>query len=160
MLNSARHEADPRILQLIPHRPPLLLIDQLLDVSLEQASALITITPASSFAVVGKGVPSWISLEYMGQTAALIAGYQAQQNPGPPQLGYILGTRRLTTSVAYFGFGSVLVVRCQQDGVVGNSLANFRCSIHAMEYAGGREQPGRCLAEASLSVYRQVVSGQ
>lgn len=144
-------EKDSRLLQLIPHRPPMLLIDQLLALGANHSSAQVNITPASSFFVAGKGVPAWIGLEYMGQTAALIAGFQLEQGLVEPHLGLLLGTRKYTAFTPWFAPGAQLKITCQELAVVGQNLANFTCDIHDFH-------TGAALASARLTVYRRSLS--
>src|SRR5690606_3578638 len=101
-----------------------------------------------SFFIPGKGVPSWIGVEYMGQTAALIAGYQLQQGEVEPHLGLLLGTRKYTAGRPWFPVASCLTVTCNQVAVVGQNLATFQCEIHD-------RQTLELYASAKLSVYRR-----
>lgn len=140
---------DHRILDLIPHRPPMLLINQLLNVQSNCASALIYITEASPFYCLDLGVPSWVGLEYMGQTAALIGGYQQTISKGEPQVGFLLGTRAYQAELAYFSDNSELLVECNEKAAVGEGLAQFECRI----FDGINKN--QCLASANLSVLRK-----
>jgi predicted hotdog family 3-hydroxylacyl-ACP dehydratase len=137
---------DPQIYDLIPHREPMLLIDRVVQVAADSASAEVQISPQASFFQPGLGVPAWIGLEYMGQTAALIAGYQRQQGLTRPHLGFLLGTRQYTMNTAWFRDGDELLVECQQAAVIGEHLAQFQCTIRSV---------GEILATAKLSVYRK-----
>ncbi|WP_414829117.1 3-hydroxydecanoyl-ACP dehydratase [Alteromonas sp. H39] len=145
---------DARIFDLIPHRPPMLLINKIESVTQSASSALVYIDSDAPFYEPGLGVPAWIGLEYMGQTAALIAGYQLQQGLVSPHLGFLLGTRAFKAHCAYFTAG-VLKVSCQQQALVGEGLATFKCIIE--NYAGEAEG-GSCLAEANLSVFRREIT--
>ena len=95
------------------------------------------------------GIPSWIGLEYMGQTAALIAGYQRREGLIEAHLGLLLGTRRYQTEVEYFTAPQQLLISCRQAALVGESLANFDCTIQQADTA-------QVLAHASLSVFRKA----
>lgn len=139
---------DARIYDLIPHREPMLLIHRVAELGATFSSAEIDINETSSFFITGKGVPAWIGVEYMGQTAALIAGYQLQQGTVAPHLGLLLGTRKYEAFVPFFCAGDVLQVRCSEVAVVGDSLANFHCEIINL-----RDQ--RLYASAKLSVFRK-----
>ena len=83
----------------------MLLIDRLVSVATNSASAQVSIHQGVTFFQQGKGVPSEIGIEYMGQTAALIAGYQLELGMTPPHVGFLLGTKRYSTSVAWFEEG-------------------------------------------------------
>jgi len=139
---------DPAILELIPHRPPMLLIQQLESVTATSAQASLTIDQRSAFFTPGNGVPSWIGVEYMGQTAALIAGYQQQQGELEPHLGLLLGTRKYQAFRPWFAAGTPLLVSCNESAVVGGSLATFHCQII-------NQSNHEMCAEAKLSVFRK-----
>ena len=143
---------DSQLYELIPHRPPMLLINQVVSLDASSSSSLVTIDDAAPFYEHGKGVPAWIGLEYMGQTAALIAGYQRQQGLVGPHLGFLLGTRAFKTQCDYFKFG-VLTVKCTEKALVGDGLATFDCSIEDSD-----PQNTSPLAVASLSVFRRPLA--
>ena len=139
------------IYELIPHRGPMLLLGSVVDVGEKSSSSEINISRDSSFYIEGKGVPSWIGVEYMGQTAALIAGYQLKQGAVTPHLGLLLGTRKYEAFTAWFKEGDELHVSCQEVAVVGEQLATFLCEI--------RDKKDRALlATAKLSVFRKPIA--
>lgn len=146
---------DQAITQLIPHRPPMLLINQLLEVDQSSASALVKIADDTAFLQRSDGqtafVPAWIGVEYMGQTAALIAGFQEQQGLCEPHLGFLMGARKYQSNVSQFVMGSVLKVSCREAALVGESLAMFKCTI-------AHNDSGELLASASLTVYRRALN--
>lgn len=136
---------------LIPHRESMLLLSEVGEVANTESSAYIHITRLSSFYVEGKGVPSWIGVEYMGQTAAMIAGYQLQQGTVEPHVGLLLGTRKYSAHCAWFPDKSQLRVHCQEVAVVGDGLATFACSIT-------NRHTGDEYATAKLSVFRKPLT--
>ena len=139
----------PRLLELIPHRPPMLLLSKVVSVSNNSAKALVTISSESPFVLPGKGVPASVSLEYMGQTAALIGGYQLEQGVIGPHLGFLLGARQLTPHRAYFPVGMTLAVEVSEGTVVNQELANFECKIFDQHNA-------ELVCEGTLSVLRKL----
>lgn len=147
---ASKTNVDPRLLELMPHRPPMLLIQHLIQVNETGADAALCIDNNCVFFEEGKGVPAWIGLEYMGQTAALIAGYQLAQGLVSPHLGFVLGTRRYRAKLPYFLPGSRLSVSCRQLALVGDSLANFACEIQPQ----GTDE---VFATASLAVIRKDI---
>jgi len=134
------------LLDYLPHRPPMLLLSRIIDLSAAKASAEVEINAHASFYVPNKGVPAWIGIEYMGQTAALIAGHQQQCQQLSAHTGFLLGTRRYQTSQAWFPVGARLHVQCEQAATVGETLATFDCSI-SLNQVG--------IATARLSVFRR-----
>ena len=139
---------DPKIMELIPHRPPMLLINGLEKVSEKHSQATVIIDADTPFYQQGKGVPAWIGLEYMGQTAALIAGHQVLEGLSEPHLGFLMGSRKYEASVEYFEPHSNLTVVCEEAALVGESLATFKCTI-------SNSQTQAILATALLSVFRK-----
>jgi len=139
---------DPKIRSMIPHREPMLLINQLVEVDQKHSKASVIIDQETPFFESGKGVPAWIGLEYMGQTAALIAGHQVQEGLSEPHLGFLMGSRKFETEVEYFEPNTNLLVSCEEAALVGESLATFNCTISNF-------QTGAILATALLSVFRK-----
>ena len=135
------------IYELIPHRPPMLLINEVVSLSATNSSALVHIDSSAPF-YSSSGVPSWIGLEYMGQTAALIAGFQLREGLCKPHLGFLLGTRQFSADTDYFISGHSLLVSVEEGAVVGESLAKFNCIIED-------SQSSNKLAKATLSVFRK-----
>lgn len=139
---------DIDLLALIPHRLPMLLLSRGISVTERSACAEVDIDAHSAFLVPGRGVPSWIGVEYMGQTAALIAGFQQQRGHMEPHLGMLLGTRRYTAGAAWFEEGTTWRVTCEEVAVVGQQLATFQCEI--LDRSTGIQA-----ASARLSVFRR-----
>jgi predicted hotdog family 3-hydroxylacyl-ACP dehydratase len=139
---------DSRLIQLIPHRPPMLLLTRLVNVENSMSCAEVDIKATSPFCEPEKGVPSWIGVEYMGQTAALIAGFQLEQGTVEPHLGLLLGTRKYQATSPWFPLDSTLLVECVEVAVVGQNLATFACEIH-------NKHSGDLYASAKLSVFRR-----
>jgi predicted hotdog family 3-hydroxylacyl-ACP dehydratase len=137
--------------ELIPHREPMLLLSSVYELGDNFSTAEIIISKSSSFFMPTKGVPSWIGIEYMGQTAALIAGYQLQQGTVTPHLGLLLGTRKYEAFTAWFNEGDVLLVSCKEIAVVGQELATFQCDIR-------NKNDGVLYATAKLSVFRKSLA--
>lgn len=131
--------------ELIPHRPPMRLLTRVCAVAADCAEAQVDITALSAFAVGSHGVPSWVGLEYMGQTAALIAGFQESSGLLEPHTGFLLGARRFRAAVPYFALGESLAIRCEQVAGVGLQVAAFDCTIRRGDHT---------LGTAQLSVFR------
>ena len=136
---------------LIPHREPMLLISKVLELGGNFSAAEVIVSSSSSFFQLGKGVPNWVGVEYMGQTAALIAGYQLQSGTVAPHVGLLLGTRKYEAFVPWFTEGVRLRVSCNEVAVVGQELATFMCEIH-------NQETGDCYARAKLSVFRKALN--
>lgn len=140
---------DAKILTYLPHRPPMLLVNKILEVSESHAVTEVWIDEHAPF-MCEQGVPAAIGIEYMGQTAALIAGYQLEQGTTEPHLGFLLGTRAYTTQLAYFPLNMTLRVECREKALVGDSLATFDCII-------SQADKPEAIAQANLSVFRKPI---
>lgn len=129
----------------------MLLLDKLLDVQSSCSEAAIQITTDSSFYEPGKGVPAWIGIEYMGQTAAMIAGFQLEAGTLEPHTGLLLGTRKYRSTMEWFPSGANLRVRCNELGMMPAGIATFQCEIALIDET---RQSENTVATANLTVYR------
>lgn len=131
------------ILDVIPHKQPMALIDKVVEFTPEAITAVVTITDQSLFFQDG-GVPSYVGIEYMAQAVAAWNGLIARQNNLPGGIGYLLGTRKMKLLIENFKEGSHLEIkgRCKfTDG----EIASFDCSIHL---------DGTEVASAALTVFQ------
>jgi predicted hotdog family 3-hydroxylacyl-ACP dehydratase len=115
--------------ELLPHGPEMTVIDRLLTYSPERTVAAVAITERSRF-FAATGVPAWVGIEYMAQTIAARAGYEARLRGERPAIGYLLGTRAYRSSWPEFPLGLELTVAVEPV-VVDEKLGAFQCSISA-----------------------------
>jgi predicted hotdog family 3-hydroxylacyl-ACP dehydratase len=128
--------------ELLPHRGPMVLIDDLVDAGEGWVTAGVRIAEDCLFFEPGAGMPCWIGIEYMAQTVALYSGLHAKRAGEPIRIGLLLGARRHEAMTDYFPLGSYLEIHAReqwQDGQMGI----FDCSVEG----------GRCLAKARLNVF-------
>jgi predicted hotdog family 3-hydroxylacyl-ACP dehydratase len=131
------------ITALLPHTPPMLLLDELLRYDESAAIAVTTIRPTSLFREAD-GVPAHIGLEYMAQTCGAHAGALTLERGEEVKIGLLLGTRQYRAHVPNFRLGERLVIAVTavyRDAEIGA----FDCRI---------EIAGACAAEAQLTVYQ------
>jgi predicted hotdog family 3-hydroxylacyl-ACP dehydratase len=132
------------VADLLPHRPPAILIDGIEGWEEKGVAVWVKVAPESRFSVAGRGVPSYVGLEYMAQAAGIYAGRLAREAGAPVRIGYLLGTRNFHAAADWFSPGMRLVVHAAEvlrDDPVGV----FSCRIEA---------GGRMLASADLNVYQ------
>ena len=134
--------------ELIPHRPPMVLIDAVesFDAAAKRLVARVTIGENQLFCT-SDGVPNWVAIEYMAQTAAALVGlYDKVTAPGAPaRPGLLLGTRRLDLKLDRFEMGKSY--RITAENVFSDAdAASFACSIE--------DEAGATVATASLNAYR------
>ncbi|MGE3538580.1 MAG: 3-hydroxylacyl-ACP dehydratase [Candidatus Tectimicrobiota bacterium] len=135
----------PPIEQLLPHRPPMILLDRLVQVTAGTSTCEVTIRPESLF-LEPSGMPSFVGLEYMAQAVAAYGGYQAYLAGEPVAVGFLLGTSALQSACQFFDLGQTLWI--QVTHVWGDhELMQFHCTI--TDAASGRP-----LQEADLNVFK------
>lgn len=130
--------------QVLPHAPPMVLLDELIDYGNEALTAAVTIRNDSLF-LQSEGVPSYVAIEYMAQAVAAYGGVEALNEHRPVRIGYLLGTRNFASKVPFFRVGDRLIVRVSVIYV--DALSSFACQILVDE---------EIVAEANLSVYQPV----
>lgn len=128
----------------VPHRGAMLLLDRLLHADAETATAEVTV-PRDGLFLQDEGMPAWVGLEYMAQTVAAWAGWQAVQAGQAVKLGFLLGTRKFEAKTAFFPVGTRLQVQVCSELVGDNGLCMFDCRI--------QDSSGDTVAQARISVY-------
>ena len=113
--------------ELFPHGPEMTLIERLAEYSPQRSVATATVTAHSRFAAAG-GVPAWVGIEYMAQTIAAHAGYEARLRGEPPTIGFLLGTRAYRSDLALFPLGAKLTISVEPL-VADAKLGAFQCAI-------------------------------
>ena len=134
--------------ELLPHRPPMVLIDAVesFDAEAKRLVARVTIGENQLF-FDGKGVPNWVAIEYMAQTAAALVGYYDKHvAPGQPaRPGLLLGTRKLDLKLERFEAGRTYRIAAE-NAFYDSDAASFVCSIE--------DDTGATVATANLNAYR------
>jgi predicted hotdog family 3-hydroxylacyl-ACP dehydratase len=131
------------IAQLLPHRAPMILIDEACGMEGDSFKARVRITSASPF-FSGGGVPAWVGLEYMAQTVAAYSGAQGLAKGGEVKVGMLLGTRDYAAETPAFADGEELEVLARIDIFQENGVSSMNCRI--------RGRDGRILAQAQINV--------
>ncbi len=134
--------AFPPVAELVPHEPPMLLIDELLAWTPERAQVRAQVRAGSPFVSEGRA-PALVMIEIMAQAVAAAAGMDwRQRGEDRVERGVLLGTRELALSVDELHVGDELridVAREFDDG----TLFRYACSV---------EREGQRLASAELNV--------
>ena len=134
----------PRPAEVLPHRPPMILIDELLAMSESGLTARVRLRDDSPFVEEGQ-VSSLIAIEYMAQTISAWAAGRHQQAGGQgAKLGLLLGSRRYTAHCGTFPAGALLRIAARCEIIGDNGLGLFDCRI---------EMDGKEVATANVSVF-------
>ncbi len=130
----------------IRHRPPMRLVEEVVEGGEDGVSTTLVIRRDSTFfSEQLKGVPGWVGLEYMAQTAAVWVGMDDLRHQRPVELGFLVSARQYQVKQPVFPLDSHLrvTVRRQfgEDGIV-----VFNGEI--------RSDNGEELASAHFTAYR------
>ena len=136
------------IAELLPHRPPMLLLDAVESVGDDCLVATVTISAESVFAE-HDGVPAHIGLEYMAQACGALAGWLALEAGEPVRIGFLMGARSMSIQRQWFAVGERLTV---------SAVLVYRDEVTAAMSAR-IEIGGERVAEAQLSGYLPPHSG-
>jgi predicted hotdog family 3-hydroxylacyl-ACP dehydratase len=132
----------PPIADLLPHRPPMLLLDAVVAHDEESVQCTVSIRESSTFYEPG-GVPAWVALEYCAQAIAAFAGLKARSEGGQPRMGLLVAAREFSLQTSVFAAGDELLVRAHRE-FGEERVGRFACQVL---------REGVVVANASLSVY-------
>ncbi len=133
--------AYPALDTFLPHRPPMILIDELVDCGEHSVVCAVTIRDGAPFVADGR-VPALISIEYFAQTVAAFFGYHARNSPEKFAMGMLLGTRELDLAVDHFHVGETLTAAGTITWSSGE-MAQFSCELR---------RGGELVARAAITV--------
>ena len=134
----------PPIIELVPHRPPMLLLDRVLSYDGECVVCETVLGPQSPFADQGE-VPAVVGIEYMAQAIAAGAGLSAREKGSTAgQMGFLLGCRSLTIAVDNFDVGDRLTIEARRTWGE-TALGSFACKV---------QRGAEVLVEGALTVYQ------
>ena len=138
----------PDLVQLLPHRPPMLLLDELVEANATSAVAHVAITEKSLFLVDG-GVPAIVMIEYMAQTIAAYVGMRDVVEGRPVQVGFLVACRQASFDVDQVVPGDELRVEARLQWS-SDKVGQFECNV---------QRQGAQIAQATVSVYRGPLDG-
>jgi predicted hotdog family 3-hydroxylacyl-ACP dehydratase len=116
--------------ELIPHSPPMVLLDRILHYDSMNLLAEVTIhTDCMFYDTAVHGVPAWVGIEYMAQAISALAGLRAREKREGIKMGFLLGTRKLQLPHKVLLAGRCYQVHVKQLFWDASGLANFECEI-------------------------------
>lgn len=118
------------VAELVPHSPPMVLLDRILHYDGTSLSAEIDISAASRFHDPGvDGVPAWIGIEYMAQAISALSGLRSRERNVPVKLGLLLGSRKVLLHEKVLQSGERYTVTVRQLIWDPSGLANFEGQV-------------------------------
>ena len=131
--------------RVIPQRPPMILIDEVVERRPRAITASVEVKPTGLFFQPGRGMPAHVALEWMAQTCAAYAGSDGLDGGGRVRVGFLLGTRNFRADRTWFAEGERLYVRATLE-YHDDALGNFACEV-------AESADGPAIATASLNVF-------
>lgn len=128
-------DIDFHIDDVVPHSGVMSLLDRVADYTEDWLLAEVAIGPHTLFADEA-GVPAWVGIEYMAQAIAAFAGIQRRQQGLEAAVGFLVGTRKYSSSHSYFPAGTTLKVEVEREFQADNGLGVFACSIKGLTAEG------------------------
>lgn len=102
-------DAPRSVRDLLPHEPPMILLDCLLEQRSEFVRCGVQITEQSMFFEDG-GVPGEVAIEYMAQAVGVYGGLDAISKNEVIGIGFIVAVREFDCFVERFDLGDQLIV--------------------------------------------------
>ncbi len=116
--------------EIVPHREPMILIDQLVAHDVDTLLTQVNISEQSPyFDSVINGVPNYVCIEYMAQSIAALAGVEAKSRGDEIRVGFLLGSRKLKMHIPYYSRGESYQTRVSRLYQEESGLAVFDCQI-------------------------------
>lgn len=138
----------PDIHTLLPHQPPMVLLDAVTAYGDGWIECSVTPRDGDLFTREGT-VPALVAIEYMAQAIGALAGIRNRENGGSPRVGYLIGSRQLALHATELRVGEPLTVRARsvwQEARAGQ----FECQVLL---------GSTCIADGSLTVYEPPPEG-
>lgn len=132
----------PPIVELVPHRPPMLLLERVLSFGADRVVCGACPGPDCIF-VRGGALPGVITLEYMAQAAAACLALARPDERAARARGLLVAVRRFSIASDLIAVGTQLEVMAALSSALG-AAARFDCNVTAL---------GQTLASAELTVY-------
>ena len=143
------------VANLVPHRPPMLLLDELLSHDSHSATCVVTLRENAPFMCRGR-VPAIVAMEYLAQCVAAFAtlhpdpGAEAEPTTqealaslGSPRIGYLVGIRGLNLAIDHFDLGDRLLV----------TVKHVWGSGQGAQFTGAVNRDGEAVVTGSLTVF-------
>ena len=136
----------PTIADLIPHRFPMVFLDEVTGFSPQGLTARFT--PTSGHWAGSEGLPAFMGLEIIAQAIAAHNCLLSHENDptAPPPIGVLLGTRRYQASQPNFPAGKTVTVVITEKVQDPQGFGAFDGTLY--------DDAKRILAQATVKVFR------
>lgn len=142
----AAEDAEFTLTDLLVHRPPMLLLDSVLEHSDERLTARVCVSASHPFAADGE-VPGVIAIEYLAQAVAAHQGLLDLRAGRGVCEGFLLGARQFDIHRETLPVGLKLLAMVAREFELGGEFGRYVGRL--VEEAGGA-----CVAEGDLKVFQ------
>lgn len=130
----------------LPHQPPMRLIEFIASSSDLRVTTLTRITTESTFySADAGGVPAWVGLEYLAQTAAVWVGLDDVRHGRRVDPAFLISARQYTANEPVFAAGQDLLAEVKVE-MIEQDIVAFSGQI-----TGAND---RVMANAFFTAYR------
>lgn len=119
------------ILELVPHRPPMVFVDALEAADVERALCSFRVTEQNPCLRAGR-LPAIYAVEAMAQAAAAHLGALALWRNEPPAGGYLVGVRDLVLGCPSFAPGDALEIAVRRT-FGSDRFASYGCVVRTAQ---------------------------
>ena len=114
----------------VPHSDPMVLLNRIVDFTDNQLIAEVDISSQSRFFDTAiEGIESWVSVEYMAQAVAALAGVRSRLKGETVKLGFLLGTRKMELLQPIMSEGKTYSIEVEELFMDDSGLGAFRCLV-------------------------------
>jgi predicted hotdog family 3-hydroxylacyl-ACP dehydratase len=117
----------PAVSELVPQKPPMLLLDHVVAFGDERVSCSATPRADSIFLTNGQ-IPGVLTLEYMAQAVAAYVGLSRHGEGGKAKIGYIISARNFELSAEYLHLDEELTIHAHMSWS-DEVTAKFDCRV-------------------------------
>ncbi len=116
--------------KILPHNHPMILIDDIEEINLENGSVTTTVTIREDSVFFDKeldGISYVTGIEFMAQTIGCYSHFKSGEEE--PSIGFLLGTRSYKCNIDKFEKGKTYTIKAVE--IFGdNELVSFECFIY------------------------------
>ena len=131
------------LIGMLPHGSSMLLVDRL--ISSNDSYVVVEATIRDDYPFSNGMTGSWIGLELMAQSAAVLSRLRNSDKSAEPSLGFLLGSRSFIAHVPEFIPGQKVTIEIQLDPV---SLAQPTITASGII----KDDSGRAICEGTLTL--------
>ena len=117
--------------QLLPHAPPMVLLDEVEGFDEDRLQATVMVRRESPF-FQSEGMPVHVTIEYMAQACGALVGLESRLKGEEPRIGLLLGTRNFRATRRWIELGRLLTISVRSEYRDGD-MGFFDCRVDDLQ---------------------------